>query len=243
MTTTTADNEPGHAAGAGHGEHPEYLQHHFDTVGQQISSSKLGMWVFLGTEVLMFSGLFLAYAIARYLYPDMMLRAHEALNVPLGSLNTVVLITSSLTMALAVRAAQVNNQAALKKHLVLTVLFACAFLVVKYLEYSGKFAHGDLPGKFYKADIWHTWLFEDFGLGSQIYPGGPQIFFGLYFVMTGLHGVHVVVGIGVLLWIYRRAKRREFHSHYYTPVENVGLYWHLVDLVWIFLFPLLYLVK
>ena len=225
MTTVTADDAHGH----GH-DHPAFLQHHFDTPEQQEASSKMGMWLFLSTEILMFSGLFLAYAICRLLYPDMMLAAHEHLNVPLGSVNTVVLLFSSLTVALAVRGAQVGNIRAVKINLIITILCACTFMVVKYFEYSAKIDHGMLPGKFlYTA--------------GEPFPGGPQLFFGIYFAMTGLHGIHVLIGIGVLSWIYRRASRGDFSPAYYTPLENTALYWHLVDLVWIFLFPLLYLVK
>lgn len=213
-------------------EHPEHLAHHFDTLEQQAAAGKLGMWLFLATEILMFSGLFLAYFITRMFYPEMVLEAHEYLSKTAGGINTVVLITSSFTMALGVRAAQVGDQKALIRNLLLTIGFACVFMVVKYFEYSAKFEHGMLPGKFY-----HAW---DHGYYIE---GLPHIFFGLYFCMTGLHGIHVLVGIGVLSWILLRAKRGEFGPTYYTPVENVGLYWHLVDLVWIFLFPLLYLVR
>lgn len=212
--------------------HPSHLAHHFDTMGQQVSAAKLGMWVFLATEILMFSGLFLAYFIIRMFYPDMVLGAHEYLSKTAGGINTVVLITSSFTMALAVRAAQTGNQKSLKLNLVLTIAFAFVFMIVKYFEYSAKFEHGMLPGKFYTA-VQH---------GYDI-PGQPWIFFGIYFCMTGLHGIHVAVGIGVLTWILLRANKGEFGPNYYVPVENVGLYWHLVDLIWIFLFPLLYLVK
>ncbi|MCB9475355.1 MAG: cytochrome c oxidase subunit 3 family protein [Deltaproteobacteria bacterium] len=213
---------------AEHAEHPKFLAHHFYTPGQQADSAKLGMWLFLGQELLFFSGLFLAYATYRFFYPDTFLEAHHHLSVPMGGFNTVVLITSSLTMALAVRAAQTSNQKQLIWNLVATIAFACVFLVVKYFEYSAKFHHGFLPGKFYT------------GHGIE---GLPHLFFGIYFVMTGLHGLHVIAGIGVLIWILMRSKRGDFSAEYFTPVENVGLYWHLVDLIWIFLFPLLYLVK
>ena len=250
MSTLAADAGDGH----GHDDHPPFQQHHFDTPAQQESAAKFGMWLFLGTEILMFSGLFLAYAILRYLHPEMMLKAHESLNIPLGAVNTVVLLTSSLTMALAVRGAQTNNQRALVVNLILTIGFAFVFLVVKYFEYSAKIEHMDLPGIFYHA----VEQCKASGGGQEVcsliypckdgvclgpYPGGPQTFFAVYFCMTGLHGIHVVAGIGVLLWILVRSRKGHFNSQYYTPVENVGLYWHLVDLVWIFLFPLLYLVK
>jgi cytochrome c oxidase subunit III len=215
-----------------HEERPWFLAHHFDTVGQQISSAKLGMWLFCCTEVLMFSGLFLAYFILRDLYPEMVLVASEELNKAWGGLNTIVLLTSSFTMALGVRAAQTNNQKALERNLLLTIACACIFMVVKYIEYSGKISHGLLPGQWFAA--------AEHGYELPKY---SRVFFGIYFTMTGLHGVHVLVGIGVLSWIFIRARRHEFNSENYVAVENAGLYWHIVDLVWIFLFPLLYLVK
>lgn len=220
-----------HASASSH-EHSPYVAHHFDTMGQQASAAKLGMWLFLATEILMFSGLFLAYFICRMFYPEMVLEAHEYLNKTMGGINTVVLITSSYTMALAVRSAQVSNTPALKKYLLATLACAATFMVVKYFEYTAKFEHGMYPGMYYEAHL--------HGYDIQ---GLPHIFFGIYFIMTGLHGVHVLVGMGVMIWIYVRASRNEFSSKNYTAVENTGLYWHLVDLVWIFLFPLLYLVK
>jgi cytochrome c oxidase subunit 3 len=162
----------------------------------------------------------------------MVLEAHEHLNKTLGGVNTVVLLVSSFTMAMAVRSAQVGNRNAIVRYLIFTILCACIFMVVKYFEYTAKIEHGMLPGRFYTAHL-HGYEIE----------GLPHIFFALYFCMTGLHGIHVLVGIGVLTWVLVRASRGQFGPRYYTPVENVGLYWHLVDLVWIFLFPLLYLVK
>jgi cytochrome c oxidase subunit III len=213
-------------------ERPWFLAHHFDTVGQQMSAAKLGMWLFACTEVLMFSGLFLAYFICRTLYPDMVLAASEHLNPQLGGLNTVVLLTSSFTMALGVRAAQTNNNKALERNLLITIACAFIFMIVKYFEYTAKIEHGLLPGQWFAAAEHHIAL-----------PKYSRVFYGIYFTMTGLHGVHVLVGIGVLSWIYIRARRREFSSRNYVAVENAGIYWHIVDLVWIFLFPLLYLVK
>jgi cytochrome c oxidase subunit III len=207
---------------------PGELQHHFHTLEEQTASSKLGMWLFLAQEVLFFGGLFMAYAAYRYFYPGTFLESHYQLNIPMGATNTIVLLTSSLTMALAVRAAQLGNQRQQIIQLSATILLACLFLVIKYFEYSHKFHAGLLPGKYYFAE----------GIS-----GMPHVFFGIYFVMTGLHGLHVLIGIGVIGWILWRAKRNDFGPTYYTPVENVGLYWHIVDIVWIFLFPLLYLVK
>ena len=204
------------------------LQHHFSDVEQQRESAKLGMWVFLLTEILLFGGLFVAYGIMRAWNPEMFYNAHQFLDVKLGSINTIVLITSSLTMALAIRFMQVNNKKQTLIMLTLTLSFAATFMVIKYLEYSHKFELGQLPGKYY------TFIGVE---GSN-----PHIFFSIYFAMTGLHGIHVLIGMGLILWLILRTKNNDFSSNYYTPLEMTGLYWHLVDLIWIFLFPLLYLI-
>ena len=196
---------------------------------QQASAAKLGMWLFLVQEVLFFSGLFMFYIIFRYRHPETMLYGEHFLDKTLGGLNTVVLLFSSVTMALAVRAAQLGKQKEIVRYLIITIVCACIFLVVKYFEYSHKFHLGLLPGRFYSY--------------TGEFPGEPQTFFALYYCLTGLHGIHVVAGIGVLLWILKRSNRGDFGPTYYAPVELVGLYWHIVDLVWIFLFPLLYLIK
>jgi cytochrome c oxidase subunit III len=224
-TTGLIASRPHGAAGS-----PALLAH-FQTAAQQRDAAKLGMWIFLVTEILFFSGLFLAYSVYRSLHPEMFLAAHKHLSVPLGGLNTVVLITSSFTMALAVRAAQLGDRRRLVLLLLLTIACALVFLGVKGLEYAHKFHEGLLPGRFYHPEH------------GLVIPGKPHLFFGIYFMLTGLHGLHVVIGIGVLSWILLRARRGDFSPAYFTPVENTGLYWHLVDLVWIFLFPLLYLVR
>jgi cytochrome c oxidase subunit 3 len=237
--------------------HPDYVQHHFHTAAQQRAASKVGMWVFIAQELLFFSGLFMAYAMFRFWYPETFLAAHEHLSVPMGAVNTVVLITSSLTMALAVRAAQTGNQSQLKLQLIVTMLLACVFLFVKYFEYSAKFEHCLLPGDYYglpERDVAGNIKLDDKGQrifaehceiprSGELDPKPAAIFFGIYFVMTGMHGLHVVVGIGLMLWLLSRSRKGHFHSKYFSPVEYVGLYWHLVDLIWIFLFPLLYLVR
>lgn len=206
--------------------------HHFASSAQEFSAAKMGMWLFLVTEVLLFSGLFLGYAIMKSLYPEMWHEASHHLDWKLGGLNTLVLITSSFTMALAVNAAQTNRSGEKTGRIVglltATIFLAGCFLVVKYFEYSHKFHDGILPGAYYTY--------------SGINAPNAHLFFGLYFLMTGLHGFHVVVGMVVLSWILVRAKKGHFYSEYYTPVEVGGLYWHLVDLIWIYLFPLLYLV-
>jgi len=209
-------------------DQPAYLQHHFSDAEQQRESAKLGMWIFLITEVLLFGGLFCAYAIYRSWNPDIFHNAHVHLNVYLGTLNTVVLISSSVTMALAIRSMQLGRRQATLKFLVTTILLAAVFMVVKYFEYSHKIHLGQLPGKFYTY--------------TGIEGSNPHIFFSVYFLMTGLHGIHVLAGIGVISWLVVKTVRNRFSAEYYTPIEMTGLYWHLVDLIWIFLFPLFYLV-
>lgn len=209
--------------------HPAHLQHHFSDVEQQKESAKLGMWLFLVTEVLLFGGLFCFYAIYRAWYPEMFFQAHKVLDIGLGALNTVVLITSSVTMALAIRSMQLGRQKATFWLLGSTLALAGTFLVVKYFEYAHKFHLGQLPGK------WYTF--------QGIEGTNPHVFFSVYFAMTGLHGFHVVGGMAVIGWLMVKTAKGHFSSGYYTPIELTGLYWHLVDLIWIFLFPLLYLIS
>jgi cytochrome c oxidase subunit 3 len=212
-------------------ERPFPLQHHFADPAQQLDSAKLGMWLFLATEVLIFGGLFCAYAIYRALHPEVFVDGSQFLDWKLGALNTVVLLFSSLTVALAIRAAQTNNQGQIKMYLVVTIVCAGIFLVVKYFEYTHKIHDGLLPGEHFLA------------LSETVRnPDQAHIYFGIYFLMTGLHGIHVVIGMIVLGWVLMRSMKGEFGPHYYTPIELGGLYWHLVDLIWIFLFPLLYLI-
>ncbi|MCP4632328.1 MAG: cytochrome c oxidase subunit 3 family protein [candidate division Zixibacteria bacterium] len=205
-----------------------YLAHHFSEPQQQHESAKLGMWIFLLTEILLFGGLFVAYTIYRVWQPDMFYNAHKYLDVYLGTFNTIVLITSSVTMALAIRSIQLNDRKKSIALLVATLLLAGTFLVVKYFEYSHKFHLGQLPGKYYTF--------------TGVEGDNPHIFFSIYFAMTGLHGIHVILGMCVIGWILRRTIKGDFSSDYYTPMEMTGLYWHLVDLIWIYLFPLLYLI-
>lgn len=233
ITTPLEGNDPhGSAVNPGvldHAHHDPYLQHHFTDKEQQFDTSKLGMWLFLATEILMFGGLFAGFTLMQSRFPEAFLLAHEHLDKRLGALNTVVLLISSYTMVMAVHKARTNKKNALVAYLTVTILCALTFLVVKYFEYSQKFEHGLLPGRFF---------------ANAHDPTGHQfIFFSFYFMMTGLHGFHILVGVFVLLWILMRARRGDFTSNYYTPVDLVGLYWHLVDLIWIYLFPLLYLIK
>jgi cytochrome c oxidase subunit 3 len=198
-------------------------------MGQQLDASKIGMWLFLVTEVLMFGGLFVGYGIMHAKHPAAFLAAHHHLNRMMGAVNTVVLLTSSFTMVMAVWAAQTSRKKLLILFLVLTLLCAGAFLGVKFFEYQHKFEEGLLPGNFYTHQ------------GDTV--PGQFMFFSFYFMMTGLHGFHVVGGMCVITWLLFRAIRGDFSASYYGPVDMVGLYWHLVDLIWIYLFPLMYLIS
>ncbi|MDP3276690.1 MAG: cytochrome c oxidase subunit 3 family protein [Deltaproteobacteria bacterium] len=224
------------SADHGHEEHPKFLAHHFDTPAQQFDSAKLGMWVFVATEILMFGGLFVAYLLFKSQEPQMFLEAHHRLNREMGAANTVVLLFSSLTAALAVRSSQLGKRKQTSALLVVTILCALVFLVVKYFEYTHKFHDGLLPGRFFTAHL------PEHAHNGHVLPQRAHMFFALYFMMTGLHGVHVILGISILTWVLIRNQRGEFSPEYFTAVEIGALYWHLVDLVWIYLFPLLYLV-
>ena len=225
MTDALATHAGSHGTHAAH--HPD-LQHHFDTLDQQHEAATLGMWLFLITEVLFFGGLFLAYMLYRVWYPEAWSEASRELDIVLGAFNTAVLIGSSLTMALAVRAAQTGSQRAIVAWLLMTMALGLIFLIVKYFEYAEKFEHHHVPGP--------NFMFEGPNAGPA------QIYFSLYFLMTGLHATHMVIGFGIMAVICWMAYRRRFSPEWYTPVEITGLYWHFVDIVWIFLFPLLYLV-
>ncbi len=203
------------------------VAHHFANSDQEFESAKLGMWIFLGQEVLFFSALFVTYAIFRFLHPEMFEEAASHLSWKLGGANTLVLILSSFTMALSIRFTQVNRFKLSQILLIITIICGLVFMGIKYVEYSDKIHHGYLPSKWFQ------------GNGESAY---LHIFFGIYFCLTGLHGLHVLIGIGLLVWVLIKSFKKELYKDYYTPLELVGLYWHLVDLVWIFLFPLLYLI-
>jgi cytochrome c oxidase subunit 3 len=216
--------EPAHP----HAHHPA-LAHHFDNLAQQSEASTLGMWVFLVTEVLFFGGLFLVYTIYRHWYPAAFGAASHELDVTLGTVNTAVLITSSLTMALGVHAAQMGQRKLLMIFLVATMVLGAVFLGIKGVEYYHKFVEHHIPG-------------PGFHFEEKDYIRHAQIFFSLYFLMTGLHAVHMIIGLGIMSWMLWWAWRGTITADYYSPIEISGLYWHFVDIVWIFLFPLLYLV-
>jgi len=208
--------------------HSSALAHQFDSLEQQKESATLGMWFFLVQEVLFFGGLFLTYMLYRWRDPTAFAAGSHELDILLGGFNTVVLIASSLTMAMAVHSAQTDERKKLVGYLVATGSLGIVFLIVKYFEYSAKWHHHLIPGA--------NFHFEG------VVGGRAELFFSLYFAMTGMHALHMVIGVAVLLWILKRARAGEFGSHYYNPVECFGLYWHFVDIVWIFLFPMLYLI-
>ena len=228
MPDALAAHAEAHGHSHGHAVHNPNLQHHFETLEQQKEASTLGMWIFIIQEVMFFGGLLAAYMLYRLWYPTAWSEGSAELNIRLGGLNTVVLIASSLTMALSVRAAQTGKQKALKNWLIVTMLLGLTFLVVNGFEYHDKWVLHHVPGLNFRLEE---------GQVPQI-----AIFLSLYFALTGLHALHMVVGFAILAVIYWMAARKRFTSEWYTPVEMAGLYWHFVDIVWIFLFPLLYLV-
>jgi cytochrome c oxidase subunit 3 len=310
-----AGHDHGHGHGGGHGHEAHdpvhaanpHLAHHFDTPLQQFEAGKLGIWLFLLTEVLFFAGLFVAYTIYRAMRPEVFVYAHYFLDTKLGALNTCVLLLSSLTAAWAVRNAQLKETNKLVLNIIITIACACTFMVVKYFEYSHKAHDGLLWGPNFnpKEQVWETHSFKskhpeaaeyaerlikqanekkDPAGGAALPPGTPvgttpisplgnpteaqigpliqagvlgekaefkdlpsrprnaHVFFSIYFFMTGLHGIHVMVGIGIFVWLLTKARRGIFGPNYFGPIDYAALYWHLVDLIWIYLFPLLYLI-
>lgn len=207
------------------------LAHHFEDKEQQFEASTLGMWVFLVTEIMFFGGLFLGYIIYRSLYPQAFAEASRLLDYRLGALNTAVLICSSLTMVLGVRAAQLGQRRKIIMFLLLTMFLGMAFLGIKSYEYAHKFHEHLVPGPNFGPEP------------SLAQPQHAQIFFSFYFAMTGLHALHMIIGIGVLTVLVYQTWRGRFSAEYFSPVDIAGLYWHFVDIVWIYLFPLLYLIS
>ncbi|TGN06975.1 cytochrome c oxidase subunit 3 family protein [Leptospira ilyithenensis] len=244
-------------------------QHHFKSAEHQYASSKQGIWLFLCTEILMFGGLFVGYLIYHSLYPAVFKNGSHTLDWKMGAVNTVVLLISSFTMAAAINFVQRGLHKIASIMLILTIACAGAFMVIKYFEYTHKFHVGTVPGKFSLVDptcgsggnrsecetkigallkseeLRHkNHVSEEEAARLQAVISRPkwEMFYGFYFIMTGLHGVHVVVGALMIFWILIKTLRKKVGPEYYTPVEGVGLFWHVVDLVWIYLFPLLYLV-
>jgi len=199
---------------------------------QQIDSDTLGMWVFLLTEIMFFGGMFGGYTVYRNVYPEAFASTSKHMNALYGGLNTAVLIVSSLTMVLAVRSARTGQQKALKLFLVATIFFGLIFLGVKGFEYHEHWVDRTVP----------LWNWDPDYHGQPEFSRQAQILFCFYFFMSGFHALHMVIGVGLMLVILLMAQRGKFSPHYYAPVEISGLYWHFVDIVWIFLFPLLYLI-
>jgi cytochrome c oxidase subunit III len=282
MSHATAESATG--AHEGHGEHADpNVAHHFDSPIHQFESGKMGIWLFLVTEILFFGGLFCAYAVYRSLHPEVFEYAHYYLDTKLGAINTCVLIISSVTAAWAVRNAQLQQVKMLTVNIVITILCGFGFMGIKYVEYSHKIHDGLLPGMHYQPTerAWEVEAYQkkwgtppgrvaaaegaehgaaeagkaakvpNLPMGTErlegphefnVEPANVQRFFSIYFCMTGLHGIHVLLGIGVWVWLLIRARRGEFGPKYFGPIDFAALYWHLVDLIWIYLFPLLYLI-
>ena len=224
---------------------PHTVAHHFDTPVQEFQAGKLGFWLFLATEILLFGGLFAAYFYFHAKFPETFVVGGQQLDWKLGALNTSVLLLSSWTMAMGVRSAQTSQKGKLLLFCGLTVLGAAIFMVVKFFEYKAKTEHGlfvfpEMFGGYDEATGQLSWFKDYHGVMADV-PHG-HMFFAIYVTMTGIHGLHVIIGAGLIIWVMFGAAKGRFHQGYYLPVDLVGLYWHLVDLIWIFLFPLLYLV-
>jgi len=204
------------------------LAHHYSSLDAQNAAVRLGMWLFLATEILLFAGLFTGYTIYRYQFPEAFAEASRHLDLGLGTLNTFVLITSSFTVAMAIHFARTNRKNLAVACLIFTIACAFGFLGIKSIEYMHKFQEGALPGPYYSFE--------------EVRANGAPMYFTIYFLTTGLHALHVIIGMTVLIVLTFKTAAGRFNSNYYTGLELGGLYWHLVDLVWIFLFPLLYLI-
>jgi cytochrome c oxidase subunit 3 len=209
-----------------------HLWHHFDNLEHQHETTSLGMWAFLATEILIFGGLFTGYTVFRALYPADFALASQNLNLPIAVFNTIVLLTSSLTMALSVRAAQTDERRKLLTCMILTAVLGTMFLVLKAVEYHDDYEKNLVPGMAFQNSDWP----------SDESAAHVKLFLMFYYNMTGLHAIHLLIGIGVLGVMTELTRRSWFSPKYHSPIENWGLYWHFVDIVWIFLLPLLYLV-
>ncbi len=209
------------------------LKHHFADLDQQKETATFGMWIFLVTEIMFFGGMFCAYLVYRVLYYKAWVQGSQTMNIRLGALNTAVLLCSSLTMVLAVHAAKISRRRMQVVFLILTIVLGLVFLGVKAVEYHEHWVSHEVPGLNYA-----------FGQGDANIDGRhAQLFFSLYFAMTGMHALHMVIGVGLMSYITWRAWQGAFTAGYHTPIEVSGLYWHFVDIVWIYLFPLLYLIS
>lgn len=251
MANTIATTHPEVAHHHAHDEHvvlPQH-RHHFETEEQQREAGSFGMWLFLLTEIMFFGGLFFAYLLYRNWYYPAFAAASNQLSVGWGGFNTVMLITSGFCMAIGVWAAEVKKKGLLVLMLVLTTVFGLIFLGVKGIEYHEKFEKHHVPGASFSISEFVNPPLDPKTNKPIEEPLSPdmaqhtQLFFFLYFAMTGMHAFHMILGIGILVWFIIRAQKGEFSEGYVAPIENFGLYWHFVDIVWLFLFPLLYLIN
>jgi cytochrome c oxidase subunit 3 len=215
------------------------LRHHFADPQQQKDAASLGMWLFLVTEIMFFGGMFCAYLIYRLEYFNAFAAGSQQLNIWLGAVNTAVLIVSSVTVVLAVKAAEAGKRKLLVGYLVVTVLLGLTFLVIKGFEYKEKFEKHHVPG----ASFSFTEKFDDNGKQIPVESKQAELFFSIYFVMTGMHALHMIIGCGLFSVLAFLSWKGHYSPGYFTPIENGGLYWHLVDIIWIYLFPLLYLIS
>jgi cytochrome c oxidase subunit 3 len=217
----STDNSHGHSA---------HVSHHFKDATQEYDSGKQGIWLFMVTEILMFGAILVGYAIYHHKYTEMFAEGAQSLNWKLGFVNTLVLIFSSFTMAISISFVQRNETKKAAMAMATTILCGAIFMCIKYMEYEHKFELGLYPGNMLDA--------------AKVHPHHANLgmYFGFYYCMTGLHGIHVLIGMGLITWLLIRTIRGDFHSQYWLPVEGIGIFWHIVDLIWIFLFPLLYLV-
>jgi cytochrome c oxidase subunit 3 len=249
-STAIAHGGTADAAHADHGEHPPYQRHHFESVDQQFDATNFAMWLFLLTEIMFFGGLFTAYLIMRNWYYPAFVEASHQLNIGWGTANTAVLIISSFTMAMGVWSAEMRKKGSLLLYLTLTFILGLAFLGIKSIEYHEKWVKHHVPGL-----NWSDASFLNPASDPEVYkqyhdPALPpdmaaktEMYFFLYFAMTGMHALHMIIGISILGFMLVRAKAGAYTTGHVTYVENFGLYWHFVDIVWIFLFPLLYLIS
>lgn len=224
-------------------EHPAFLRHHFEDIGQQREAASFGMWVFLLTEIMFFGGLFCAYLILRNWYHPAFVAGSNMLSITLGTTNTAVLIASSFTMAMAVHSAEVRRKGQLILFLVLTIMLGFVFLGIKGVEWTTEYQEHHAPGfNFSIQDFVHPTNPKAIPLAPDM-AEKTQLYFFLYFAMTGMHALHMIIGIGILFFLVARASKGAFTEGHVIPIENFGLYWHFVDIIWIFLFPLLYLIS
>ena len=245
--TIVATHDP-HAEEHHHVSLPQ-LRHHFETEEQQREAGTFGMWLFLLTEIMFFGGLFTAYLIYRNWYYQAFVSASHQLSIPLGGVNTLLLICSSFTMAMGVWSAEMKKKGALVLCLILTFILGTGFLGIKTVEYGEKIEKHHVPGIHYSLN---SFLYPDSDEAARVAKDHAlpldmarhtEIYFFLYFAMTGMHALHMIIGVAILAFMIARAQAGAYTTGHVTFVENFGLYWHFVDIVWIFLFPLLYLIS